>query len=140
MEATKHQKTAIRKNCGYDVNTKEEFVQWATGDTSKTSLNDLSYEQATKIIEQQTGKPYKGENFTEFDKNNQRHKFLLSLCIQYGWRKSSQQYGAIANLDKLNDWMHTPVCPVNKPLKEMTNDELTKVIGALEQMTKKKYK
>lgn len=139
MKATKQQKKLIHINTP-TRDIKEEYVQWATQDVKKISCDDLSFDQANMILVKLGKEPHKAQNWAVFDKQNDRHKFILSLCIQYGWSKRSGKYGTVADLDKLNDWMHSKRCPVQKPLKKMTNDELTKFIGALEGMMKSKYK
>lgn len=140
MQATKEQKRLIQINSP-TRDMKEEFVQWATGDNAKTSCNDLTFDQANAIMERWLGlKPHKPKYFSAFDKNNGRHKFLLSLVITFGWWQHDPKYGKVANLDKLDSWMKSDLCPVNKPLLDMTNDELSKLIGAFESMVKKKFK
>jgi hypothetical protein len=141
MQATADQKKLIHINSP-TRDMKEEFVQWATGDSSKTSTNDLTFDQANAIMEKWLGlTPHKPKFLASFDKNNTRHKYLLSLLITYGWYCKSGKYGKVANLDKLNEWLQSDKCPVpNKPLKKMNDDELTKIIGAFESMTRKKFK
>lgn len=137
IPATKEQKRDIHMNVHKEV--KEEFVQWATADVTKTSCNDLTFDQANRILVQNNRKPHKLAFRAKFDKNNSRHKYLLSLCIQYGWWQVSKKFGKVADLDQLNAWMHSDKCPVKKALTDMDNDELTKVIGALSKMTVKRY-
>lgn len=138
MEAIKKQKQLIHVNTP-TRDMKEEWVQWATGDVKKISCDDLSFEQANKILEQLGIKPLKAEYWAYFDKDNSRHKYVLSLCIQYGW--SIRKRGSVfADLDRLNEWMHSNRCPVQKPLKKMSPDELSKFIVALEGMMKSKNK
>lgn len=139
MLATKEQKKIIHTVVHKTI--KEETVQWATDDNSKTSCNDLTFEQANKILVQFNCTPHKPKFLATFDKANPRHKFLLSLVINFGWWRSSAQYGKVANLDKLNDWMRSNLCPVqDTPLMKMTDAELSKVIGAFESMVRKKFK
>lgn len=147
MEATKQQKFRIRKNCGFDIGIKEELVQWATSDNSKTSLNDLSFEQAQKILSVQEGgrkyvdgnKEQKTENWGLFDKDNSKHKYILSLLRQL--RLTVEVKGRdVADINKLSKWLKSERSPVQKPLKKMNSIELSKVIGALEGMMQKRYK
>ena len=116
---------------------KEEWVQWATEDVTKISCKDLTFDQANKILVQNKCTPHKPLFYAKFDKENPRHKYLLSVVIEYGWFKRSGKYGRIADLDKLNEWMHSAKCPVKKPLMKMTADELSKVITALANMSLK---
>lgn len=141
MQATKEQKQYIHMNVHKSV--KEEWVQWATKDVEKTSCNDLTFEEANSIIKEFGGQPYANpfRSWATFDKDNPQHRHILSLCIQYGWSCTHEKYGEVANLDRLGEWLRTdPKCPVKKPLKGMTPQELSKIIIALEGMVKWKYK
>lgn len=139
MTATKEQKKAIRRNCKYDVNIKEELVQWATADNNKTSLNDLSFEEANKILISQGDKPTPVENWALFDKNNSKHKYILSLCYQLGLTIELKGR-TIADTNKLSEWLKSDRSPVQKPLMKMTTFEVSKIIQALEQIVQKKWK
>lgn len=77
-----------------------------------------------------------------FDKDNTKHKYILSLCIQYGWSKSHPKTGhEVADLGALDSWLRGKSTigqsPVKKPLQEMNSKELSKVITALEAMITK---
>lgn len=139
MEATKQQKYAIRKNCGFDKNVKEELVQWATQNNDKISLNDLSFEQANSILIAQGDEPTPIENWALFDKNNSKHKYILSLCYQMGLT-TELKGRTIADTTKLSQWLKSERCPVRKPLKQMTTFELSRIITALEKIVQKKWR
>lgn len=140
MQATKQQKKLIHINTP-TRDIKEEYVQWAMDDNDKRSTNDLTFEAANKILVQLGLTPHKAKFLAVFDTKNPRHKYILSLCIQYGWWIISEKYGKVADMDKLNEWMLSDRCPVrNKKLKDMTNDDLDRFIGALESMMKKRYR
>lgn len=140
MQATKQQKQLIHINMP-TRDIKEEYVQWAMNDNSKTSTNDLDFEAANKILVKIGKAPQKPKFLAVFDSKNTRHKFILSLCIQYGWWVFSKKYGKVADMDKLNEWMLSKRCPVqDKKLKDMDNNDLDRFIGALEGMMKKKYR
>lgn len=79
-----------------------------------------------------------------FDKSNSKHKYILSLCIQFGWSKEHYKTGnTVADLGALDSWLRGNATigqsPVKKPLEEMTTAELSKVIVALESMITKHY-
>ena len=143
MKATKQQKQYIHINSP-NRDTKEEFVQWATEDVSKISCNDLSFDQANLIIVELGGKPHRKQynNWGRFNKDDQQHRQILSLCIQYGWKKKNPKSGYdIADIDELGNWLeHGAKCPVNKKLSEMDTKETTKIIYALEKMVAFKFK
>ncbi|MGJ5643233.1 hypothetical protein [Formosa sp. S-31] len=79
-----------------------------------------------------------------YDKDNSQHKYILSLCIQYGWVKAHPKTGRrVADLGALDKWLRgtfkTGQSPVKKPLQDMTPIEASKVISALENMVSKSF-
>ena len=81
------------------------------------------------------------ENWAMFDKTNTKHLKVLSLCRQANWTTKHEKYGAVADLERLSNWLKSDKCPVNKPLKKMDNTkELPKVIKALTGIVKSLYK
>ena len=80
------------------------------------------------------------ENWAGFDPKNTRHMAILSLCRQAQWTASHPRHGEVADLTRLNKWLNSDKCPVNKALKKMDNSELSKIITALEGIVKSKYK
>lgn len=75
-----------------------------------------------------------------FDKNNQQHRTILSLCRQAQWVKPHSRFGEVADLERLHRFLKSDKSPVKKPLKEMTKQELSKIIIALEGIVKHRYK
>lgn len=139
--ADKFQKQRIAILVKGDIELKKQLVQAATGDASKTSTNDLTHAQANKILQHFGQKPVVYDNWAFFDASKPNHKQVLSLCIQYGWSVPHNVHGEIADLGKLSEWLkNDPKCPVNKKLKDMTKQEVSKIIFALEQMVSFKYK
>ena len=136
MQATKQQKTLIHINAP-TRDLKEEYVQYVTEDNNKISTNDLTFDQANFILEKFLGlTPHKARFLAVFDKNNPRHKKILSILIEMRWRTWSAKYQKyLANMDKLNEWMHSDKCPVKgKALTKMNDEELSKIIFALEKI------
>lgn len=140
MQATKDQKFQIRRNCQYNEDIKNEWVQWATGDTKKTSLNDLSFDQANKILIQQGSSPHLPDNWAIFDKDNPKHMVIISLMRQAQWVIPHEKYGEVADMKRLSDFLQTPKSPITKPLQQMEPEELERIIKALKGIVKSKYK
>lgn len=148
LPITPYQIKAIMANCAYQVDTKNEYVQWVTEDVNRTSLKSITQEQAVKIIKAQTGqstqddrvKGLEAANYAAFDKNNPKHKLILSLCRQANWTVSSKKYGEVADLNRLNSWLQSNRAPVNKPLKKMDAKEIQRTIAALGGIVKSIYK
>lgn len=143
MEATKQQKQLIHVNAP-TRDIKEEFVQWATDDNDKISCNDLSFDQANRILEKLNLPPHSPQrggawNWGRFDKENQHHMYILSLLRQLGWTKSSDRYGLVADMDRLGNFLKSGKSPVRQPLMEMSKAETTKLINCLESMLRKKW-
>ncbi len=110
-----------------------------TGVNLKTS-KDLTQTQAMDIIQfLKTGKQPNNASWAYFDRANKQHTTILSRCITYGWQELKNGY-TIADRNKLGTWLKSFRSPVNKPLKEMSNKELSTTINALDGMIKRKYK
>jgi hypothetical protein len=145
MQATTKQKQLIHVNAP-TRDTKEEFVQWATGDVEKTSCNDLNFDQANKILvklgirplAQSLGRPLE-KNWGRFDKSNKQHMRVMSQLHQIGWTQANERYGTVADIDRLGQWLQSERSPVRKPLRKMNGREISKIINALNSMTVKKY-
>lgn len=132
----------IMANCNYNVDMKNEWVQWATEDVNRTSLKSITQEQAVKIIRQQTGdvKPEADENWGAFDKDNQQHRAILSHMRTAQWTKQNDKWGEVPDLLRLSDFLKSDKSPINKPLKKMEPWEVSKVIEAFKGIVKSTYK
>lgn len=84
------------------------------------------------------GSKYK-DNWAVFNKDNQQHRYILSLCIQMGWSVTSERYGEVADLNRLSNWLKSNLSPIVKPLKDMEPNELSKIVSALESMNGKHH-
>jgi len=132
---TKFQINRIMNNCGYNEETKEEWVQWVTCDVNRKSLKSLTQEQAVKIIRQQTGnaKPEISENWGYFDNNNSQHKRIQANLITANIVVKNGRWGEVADmLGWFNRFLKSDKSPVKKPLKKMTPEEVSKTIVALD--------
>ena len=137
MEATKKQKQLIHVNCP-TRDIKEEFVQWATDDTSKISTNDLDFNQANKILEKLGLKPHRAKDWGRFNKNSAKHKLILSLLYQIEFTKTIKGK-EVPDIDRFGDWLKSNA-PVKKPLLDMNNLEQEKTIKALKGIFKSRWK
>ena len=147
---TPFQKKRIMQNCNYNVDIKNEWVQWVTGDNNKTSLRNITQAQAVRIIKQQTGSPLTpeggttagqcsppleglGEAWGAFDKNNSQHRYILSILRTANIVVKSEKWGEVPDTAGwLNRFLQSPKSPIKKPLKKMSPTEVSKIITALE--------
>jgi hypothetical protein len=139
LPITAYQIKTIRKNSNFQEDIKEEWVQWVTGDSSKTSLKSLTQAQAVKIIRQQTGdnspvvKATEFENWGLFDNNNSQHKRIQANLRAANIVVKHARHGEVADMKGwLNRFLRSDKSPVKKPLKDMTRQEVSKIIKALD--------
>lgn len=103
------------------------------------STKDLTRIQADDLIYfMNTGNAPNNFSWGKFNKDNTQHKGVLSLCHQLGWVQ--EQNPAWVDINRLGSWLKSKRSPVQKPLMEMDTKEVSKIIFALEQMIKKRYK
>lgn len=139
---TEFQKKRIMQNCAYQEDIKNEWVQWVTGDVNRTSLRSITHDEAIKIMHAQTGtKPLNeaSENWAKFDKNNPKHKVILSLLYTAQWTVNKENYGEVPDLDRLSNFLQTN-SPVKKKLMDMDPIEIQKLIKALKGVIKSTFK
>ncbi|TYB69021.1 MULTISPECIES: hypothetical protein [Bizionia] len=91
-----------------------------------------------------TSKPKKSVLWSLFDFKNTQHRYILSLCMQFGWSKTHPVTGKqVADLGALDSWLKGKhkigQSPVKKPLIDMEAKEASRVITALENMVGKKH-
>jgi len=134
---TKQQITDIRRNCGWNEDIKEEWVQWVTGDSAITSLKAITFEQAEKILKQQTGVDQDKSRFQRFDIKNGQHKYILSMCHTIGWTKNKDGK-VIADMEAFGYWLQTR-SPIKLPLIDMGEKQTQKVIFAFEKVVKHQF-
>lgn len=135
---TPFQKKRIMQNCNYQVEIKNEWVQWVTGDNNKTSLRNITQAQAVRIIKQQTGSDSSGavENWGAFDKENAQHRYILSILRTANIVVKSEKWGEVPDTAGwLNRFLQSPKSPIKKPLKKMSSTEVSKIITALENVS-----
>ncbi|WP_291058984.1 MULTISPECIES: hypothetical protein [unclassified Empedobacter] len=103
------------------------------------STKDLSKNEADDVITYlQTGRVADYTSYALFDKTNPRHMKILSLARELDWIDDKTGF---ASLERLGGWIRSARCPVqDKKLKEMNYHEISKVIKALENMVKSKWK
>ena len=134
----------IMQNCSYQVDTKNEWVQWVTGDVNRTSLKSITQAQAKKIMITQQGGSYVNEtnteNWGEFNLKNPKHVLIMSLVRQRQWVKPHPKHGEVDDMSGVfANWLKSKLSPVQKPLMDMTPIETEKIIKALGGVVGSKY-
>ena len=68
-----------------------------------------------------------------FDKNNNQHRYILSILRTANIVVKSEKWGEVPDTAGwLNRFLQSPKSPVKKPLKKMSPTEVSKIITALE--------
>lgn len=99
-----------------------------------SSFKELTEDEAFKVLD---WLKYDYSKEAQFDRHNTQHLSLLAKCHELGWVREDNP--KIPDLGRLGKWLLSKKCPVQKSLMEMTTKEVSKVIGALEKIIKKRY-
>lgn len=116
--------------------TKKPYVYEGAG----SAIDDYNSpkKQLQSIV--QGGRTHSKSNWGLFDKDNQQHKTILSLLRQAQWVVPNGKWGEVPDINRLSDFLKSDKSPVNKPLKKMEPEEVSKIIVALEGIVKSKYR
>lgn len=68
-----------------------------------------------------------------FDKHNQQHKYILSLCQQLGWTKEHPKHGQVADLERLGQFIALD-CKHKIELMKQSPEQVQTTIYQLEQV------
>lgn len=80
------------------------------------------------------------KNWGSFDKENKQHRTILSQLRTLQWVVKSDKWGEVADINRLSDFLKSDKSPINKPLNEMTEKELSKIIACFDSMVTKHFK
>lgn len=107
----------------------------STKDLSEMQLDGL-ISWLNSLIQWSELKDYQ---FATFDNSNKQHRYLLSLCQEYGWTVFHQKLNReVADLNKLGAWIRK-CSKVKKPLQQQGIKELEITVYQFEQMVKKHF-
>ena len=98
------------------------------------SSRELTEDEAFEVLD---WLKYNYAKEAQFDSYNTQHLSLLAKCHELGWVREDNP--KIPDLGRLGKFLLSKRCPIQKPLKEMTTNEVSKVIGALSGIIEKRY-
>lgn len=116
--------------------TKKPYMYEGQG----SAIDDYNRPQKQLQTIVQGGRGYSKSNWGLFDKNNQQHKTILSLLRQAQWVVPNGKWGEVPDINRLSDFLQSDKSPINKPLKKMEPEEVSKIIEAFKGIVKSKYK
>ena len=126
----------LPKKAATDKEIRADFVASFT-DGRTDSVKELTRDEADLMICTLSGSY---SHFAAFDKNNKQHMAVLNLCYELGWTSFNKRLNRhTADLGKLGAFISSKKSPVRKPLMEMTKQEVSKLIYALENILKYNY-
>jgi hypothetical protein len=102
------------------------------------STKELTFIEADEIIHfLNTGKKHTA-NWAFFDKAKfiSQRKYLFSLLHQAQWVVRGERQNEVPDLERLSNFIKSPKSPVQKPLKQWTSDEWSKMIFVFERIVK----
>ncbi|MDV3880751.1 hypothetical protein BAS06_09310 [Elizabethkingia miricola] len=138
---TTKQITQLQTICSAKFRNRDERLEMLSEMVGSpiTSIKDLTELQADELIYFfNTGKNMDHSSYALFDHKNNQHRTILSHCHTLGWVNPNNP--RFVDLNRLGGWLKSEKSPVKKPLKQMTKQELSKIIVALENITKSKFK
>ncbi|MFV8364792.1 hypothetical protein [Flavobacterium sp. XS1P27] len=116
--------------------TKKAYIYEGSG----SAIDDYNAPKKQLQTIVQGGRGHSKSNWGLFDKNNQQHKTILSLLRQAQWVVPNGKWGEVPDINRLSDFLKSDKSPVNKPLKKMEPEEVSKIIEAFKGIVKSKYK
>lgn len=129
-QSTSSQRKDLYRLFGYCKDAEKMHVQHFTNGKG-TTAKDLSMFQANQLKKKLI------TNWAFFNKDNEQHKYILSLLIQMGWSQQHPKYGEVADMARLSNFLKSKKSPVPKPLPDMSITETSKLISCLESMLTK---
>lgn len=103
------------------------------------STKELTEQQAFQLIRfLKEGKTIDNAFFARFDPKNPQHRTILSRCHELSWVQ--EENPNFVDLNRLGGFLISKYSPVKKPLLDMSHREASKIIEALENIIKSKYK
>lgn len=128
----------IRGLCQHNEDLKKQAV-YSISNGRTQSITALSNQEAYQLITKLKAnkKEHNTPRHLQFDNSNSKHKYIISLCHQLGWTKPHQKWGAIADMQKLHNWLVSSRSPVQMCLLDIPYIHLSKIIYALEQILEK---
>lgn len=142
MQAVNPQKIkTLQAICSGKFSNRDERLEFFSDflDKEVQSAKELTQEDADDLINYfLTGRVRDNSAYALFNKDNKKHMKILSLAKELDWVDPKTDY---ADLNRLGGWLKSNRCPVQgKRLKEMSYNELSKVVKALENMVQSKWK
>ena len=133
---SKRQIKILQNLLGKRFNGREERIAFLSDFAQRelSSSKELTEDEAFEVLD---WLKYNYSKEAYFDSHSTQHLSLLAKCHELGWVREDNP--KIPDLGRLGKWLLSKRCPVQKPLKEMTTKEVSKVIGALEKIIKKRY-
>lgn len=137
---TANQVTQLQTICSGKFRSRDERLETLSEmlGVEIKSIKDMNRLQADELIYFfNTGKTLDHSSWGMFDKHNPQHRTILSLCHQLGWvQEENPQF---ADLHRLGGWLKSDRSPVKSPLKEMSKQQLSKIIFAMQNIINKQY-
>ncbi|MRX40382.1 hypothetical protein GJU43_13930 [Flavobacterium sp. LC2016-23] len=109
-----------------------------TGEGSAIDNYNRPKSQLKNIV--QASRNSSKNNWGFFDKKNKQHRTILSQLRTLQWVVKNEKWGEVPDLNRFGEFLKSDKSPVRKPLKDMTPEEVSKIISCLDSITIKNFK
>ena len=133
---SKRQLKILQNLLGKRFNDREERIAFLS-DFAQRELSSSKELTEGEFFELLDWLKYNYAKEAQFDSYNTQHLSLLAKCHELGWVREDNP--KIPDLGRLGKFLLSKRCPIQKPLKEMTTNEVSKVIGALSGIIEKRH-
>jgi hypothetical protein len=116
---------------------KTKYPQVYTGTGSAIENYNQPKKQLENIVK--GVKPLK-KNWGFFNNRDPQHKAVLSHLRTLQKVVPCEKWGEVADIKWLGEFLQSDKSPVQKPLKKMNKEEVSKIISCLGSMVTKQYK
>jgi hypothetical protein len=119
----------------------KENIVWNFTSGRTSHLSAMEPDELVSLLDRLSGNVPTNDYLTygKFSKDNRQHMYILSMCMQLGWRTYNTSVGRdVADLVRLGRFiMHFGA--IKKPLIQQTTQELHKTVFQFEEMVRKHY-
>ena len=141
IETTEIKRRIYGKLEGLGLKDEKENIVFNFTSGRTSHLSSMEPEELVLLLDKLSGNINNADylNFGKFDKLNKQHLYLLSMCMQLGWRTFNQSVGRdVADLVRLGRFVKN-FGAIKKPLLEQSKAELQKTVYQFEEMVRKHF-
>ena len=141
IETTEIKRRIYGKLEGLGLKEEKENIVFNFTSGRTSHLNSMEPEELVSLLDKLSGNVSHSDylQYGKFEKTNKQHMYLLSMCMQLGWRTYNQTVARdVADLVRLGRFIKN-FGAIKKPLLEQSKTELQKTVYQFEEMLRKHF-